>query len=138
MSVPPGPRYIASLVSQCVIPSAVTYLSLRVLCRILGVDFPSSGVVVVSALSKPLLFVIQHHLQPYIDGRAAKQLGAILPPMVEGTFATAGEKVVQCVKTGYPGDTFNVWMEEYGPTYQVPSLGHPMVCVFQLLFDITD
>jgi len=133
MNIPPGPRYIASLSSQCIIPSTITYLSLRILCRILGVEFPTSGALVVSGLSKPLLFVIQHHLQPHIDSRAAKRLGAMLPPTVEGTFATAGEKVVQCVKTGYPGDIFNVWMEEHGPVYQVPSVGTPMVSLLQLV-----
>ena len=120
--IPPGPGFIAKILMHCAIPSALTYLCLSLCFQTLDISLRHDIVVFLSVISRPAHF-FAHSLywRPYVDGRKAKELGAVLPPVLPGWMITLGFKAIASLKESYPGDIFLVWMKKYGYIYQIPT-----------------
>jgi len=122
MRLPPGPRLLLTLASQCVVPSLLTYLLLfPVSQRVFILPITSSTLVVLSLLAKPFAFVCQLLFRQVVYRYNATKSGALAAPLVPGTAVHVGQKAVASLTSGYPGDVFQAWMLLYGWIYQLPD-----------------
>jgi len=121
-SIPPGPRFIASILLHCAVASILTYVSLSLCLRALEISLRHDILVLVALVSRPTHFFVHHlYWRPYVDGWKAKQQGAVLAPIIRGPMANIGLKAIASLKEGYPADIFHVWMKKYGYIYQIPT-----------------
>ena len=132
--IPPGPRFIAKILVHCAVPSILTYISLSLFIRTLGIPLGHGIVVFLSGVSRPVHF-FAHSLywRPYADGRKAKELGAVSPPVIPGFALKVGAKVVASLRESYPGDIFLLWMKKYGYIYRIPTPHNTTVRLSSLL-----
>jgi len=121
MRLPPGPRLLLGLASQCVVPSILSYLVLYLGFQKLGIFLSSPILVLLSLLAKPFTFFCQVQLRPLIYRYNAKRNRASGAPLVPGTAAELGRKAVASLTSGYPADIFQVWMLKHGWIYQLPD-----------------
>ncbi|KII89803.1 hypothetical protein PLICRDRAFT_174635 [Plicaturopsis crispa FD-325 SS-3] len=115
VDIPPGPKYVASQLPRLLLPPIATYAVLTLL-------HPAPPLwlsVLAPLLSLPALLALGVWWEEWCNRRAARKLGAVLPPRIRGT-GLAGRKIckrlVENSVSGYIAEVFSGWAEEYGHT----------------------
>ena len=127
MPIPPGLTYIAHRLPHFALPGTALLLLLRAAETNTGVTLPLLLRITLFLIARPAIFFFDRSTRLFRDVRAAKALGAILPPVLQkGTFEILGE-LKRSVETGYPTDAFYIWTKEAGPTYLWRGLTHSTV-----------
>lgn len=103
MKLPPGPAYLCRLAPRVFLSSAIVYLSFRLLVWQYDCVVPTWLIVTLSALAKPFLFLGTKYFKRIRDARAARFLGAVLPPFVQESPLAIISKIVESTRNGYPG-----------------------------------
>ena len=109
MDVPPGLRYLSSLLPFFTIPSFVIFLVIRFANVYLGANISTTVTVLAILLARPALSVFQRYNTRYIDRRNAAANNAFILPHVEEkrpNFAGLSimKRLLEDFKHGYPGN----------------------------------
>jgi len=110
MDVPPGIRYLNSLVPFFAIPPCIVLLAIRITNVYLGANISTTLTVLATLLARPALSVFQRYYTRYVDRRnAAANNAFILPHVEEKRPNFAGLSIMKLLledfKHGYPGNT---------------------------------
>ncbi|KII89780.1 hypothetical protein PLICRDRAFT_174617 [Plicaturopsis crispa FD-325 SS-3] len=113
--IPPGPKYVASLIPRALISPTITY-------ALLALIWPTASAWVTAplyVLSFPAMFAFNHYWAGWRDKREAYKHGAVLIPKIPDPRwggRTVLAKMMENAKTGYIGEEFRGFTEKYGPT----------------------
>ncbi|KDR74320.1 hypothetical protein GALMADRAFT_250135 [Galerina marginata CBS 339.88] len=119
MGVPPGAVYLSRLAPHFAIPSAATYVALKLLQQKQDFAIPFWLVICITVLARPAIFVVNQVYSGWSDKRAAAANGAVLAPYVRESPFSIISSIVEGVRSGYPAHVFFRWSEEYGNVYQL-------------------
>ncbi|PPQ71744.1 hypothetical protein CVT24_006508 [Panaeolus cyanescens] len=125
---PPGPRHLITFLPRLFGPSFVVIASLNLwnvyiarnaqltsrLCPRLLVEVPIWAIVALGLVARPAWFYIGFYLDRFSDWRAARTLGAVLPPIVQDSALSIISKRKKSIQNGYPGDALYQYLKEYG------------------------
>ncbi|KAJ3512922.1 hypothetical protein NLJ89_g3244 [Agrocybe chaxingu] len=136
MAIPPGPRYLFSLLPFFLGPPAVVYAGLRLADTCLGLVVPTWVTVAAVVLARPFLSIFQRYYTRYKDRKAAAANYASIVPHVEEKRPNFGglsimSALVKDLKTGYPGDMTLTWMEKYGNVFQLRLISDNRIVTFE-------
>ncbi|PPR04826.1 hypothetical protein CVT24_010243 [Panaeolus cyanescens] len=140
---PPGPRHLIAFLPRLFGPSLVLVASLNLwnvyiegnaqLASILSsrylVQVPKWAIVGLGLVARPAWFYIGFYLERFSYWRAAKTLGAVLPPVVGDSTVSVISKRMKSIESGYPGMFTNRFRKEYGQggnIVQLSLLGNRM------------
>jgi len=101
MDLPPGPVYVLQNLHLVILPSAAVYLTSR-LARHLDIVTPPWILIAAIIFTLPALAFAKDQYKGWKDRRAAKSLGAILPPHVQESAFTVAKKALRSLH-GFPG-----------------------------------
>ncbi|KAF4616096.1 hypothetical protein D9613_011395 [Agrocybe pediades] len=128
-------RYFLSLIPFFLVPSAATYLGLRLLHEVQPTVFPSahSWVAIVACIfARPAFFFLQWYYTKWIVDRwEARKHGAVLPPHIKETAVGIIPELISSTRVGYPGNMIYQWGKIYGNTYQFSLLTNRIVVTFE-------
>lgn len=111
MDVPPGLRYLNSLLPFFAIPPCIVFLAIRFANVYLGVHIPTTLTILATIFARPGLSVFQRYYTRYVDRRnAAANNAFILPHVEEKRPNFAGLSIMKLLledfKHGYPGNNW--------------------------------
>ncbi|KIM42797.1 hypothetical protein M413DRAFT_444452 [Hebeloma cylindrosporum] len=135
MDIPPGLRYLNSLLPFFAIPPCIVFLAIRFANVYLEANISTALTVLAILLARPALSVFQRYYTRYVDRQNAAANNAFILPHVEEkrpNFAGLSimKRLLEDFKHGYPGDAFLEWTEKYGFAYQLrlPSDNRILTC----------
>ncbi|KAF8960212.1 cytochrome P450 [Flammula alnicola] len=124
MPLPPGPVYLLQNLPSLILPPIAVLISAKLLPRF-DISVPTWAIIVGCLWSLPIAIFLQVQYRDFVDHRAAKAHGAVLPPRVYDKWPgglSLLAKMVENLKDGYPGDQFVEWTEQYGNTLNMKAL----------------
>ncbi|KAF8075855.1 cytochrome P450 [Lyophyllum atratum] len=133
MHIPPGLRYLSQIAVSCLPASILTYAILTVLVG-RGTSIPGWLVRVSALLSRPAYLIISHFWSEVSKRAEARRRGALVVPQVDDPWPGGLSIIAAMVKnfkTGYPGDIFREWCEQYGNTYALKIIGEARIFTFE-------
>jgi hypothetical protein len=109
MDVPPGLRYLSSLLPFFIIPPCVVFLGITFVNVYLGANIPTTLTILAILLACPALSVFQRYYTRYVDRQNAVANNAFILPHVEEKrpkFAGLSimKRLLEDFKHGYPGN----------------------------------
>ncbi|KAG5719961.1 Cytochrome P450 52A3 [Termitomyces sp. T112] len=125
MPLPPGPIYLANRLPPLLVPLFSVYLLNRVLSSYFYISLPIWAMVISTISTVPLSVIIRFACIDFINRRNAAALGAVLPPHVKDKYPLGLGTLIESInnlKTGYPGEFFNVLGDKYGNTFNIRIL----------------
>jgi len=102
MDLPPGPVYVLQNLHLVVLPPAAVYLALRLAREYLDIVTPTWVQITSIICALPALTVAKNQYNDWKDRRAARSLGAVLPPHVPESAFTVAKKALGSLH-GFPG-----------------------------------
>ncbi|KIY49751.1 cytochrome P450 [Fistulina hepatica ATCC 64428] len=112
--LPPGPVFLVRVLPGLLLPAVCAFVGLRYYALVpiwqAAVGF------VVTLIATPFVKALHKTIS---NKRAAARLGAVLPPVIRsapGGFDLSAQ-IRNSTRSGYLGDVFARWSEEYGNTY---------------------
>ncbi|KAF9040763.1 cytochrome P450 monooxygenase pc-1 [Panaeolus papilionaceus] len=116
--LPPGLRYILTVLPSLVAPSLIIGASLFVTKTHFNAHaLPTWSILLISAFAHSIISYITDKLDRRTDQRAAKANNAVLPPLLNESSLSIVSKLTTSIRSGYPGDTLAAWAKEYGKNY---------------------
>ncbi|KAJ3514971.1 hypothetical protein NLJ89_g2053 [Agrocybe chaxingu] len=136
MAIPPGPRYIFTLLPFLLGPPAVVYGGFKFSNAFFGLTVSTWFTAIAVVLARPVLSIFERYFTRYMDRRAAATNNAFIVPHVEEKrpgFAGLSimAALVKDLENGYPGDMFLPWMEKYGNVFQLRLVSDNRVITFE-------
>jgi len=128
MHIPPGIAFLARSLPHFFGPFVVTYFGLRLADTHLGVATPSWLSILLSLVSRPIIFILDRKTRSYRNARNAAALGATLPPRFEGSPLDAGKQIRDSFVHGYLTDFIDHWTRRYGPIVGYSGSNADAVC----------
>ena len=109
MDIPPGLRYLNSLLPFFAIPPCIVFLAIRFANVYHGATIPANWTVLATLLARPALSVFQRYYTRYVDRRNAAANNAFILPHVEEkrpNFAGLSimKRLLEDFRHGYPGN----------------------------------
>ncbi|PPQ73115.1 hypothetical protein CVT26_014736, partial [Gymnopilus dilepis] len=122
MKLPPGPIYIIQNLPSIILPPALTLLTAKALPSLThtSTPIPTWALLLAAVLSLPIAWFLQIQYRDWRDARAARKLGAVLPPVVKSRLPGGLDvlrRFLDNLSNGYPGDLFVEFTKEYGHTF---------------------
>lgn len=102
MDLPPGPVYVLQNLHVVVLPSAAVYVSSRLARHYLDIVTPTWVLITAIVCTLPALAFAKDQYKSWKDRRAARSLGAILPPHAQESAFTVAKKAMRSLHD-FPG-----------------------------------
>lgn len=103
MKVPPGPKYLFSLIPFFAKPSVIAYFSLSLFQQHVYSGIPRWVIIALSIIARPGLFVLQQYVSEWLNQRGAAENDAILAPRVPEPSLSLISEFAESILTGHPG-----------------------------------
>lgn len=122
MALPPGPVYLLRLLPSFVIPSLAVYIFLRFLEATHDIIFPKCLAIPAITLAKPILFFATRYYWKLKDRRNASAKNAILVPYVQNSVYSTIVKLVESIRSGYPGESHSSRILQTGAEFMAKPI----------------
>ncbi|KAJ7261062.1 cytochrome P450 [Mycena rebaudengoi] len=125
MAIPPGIRYLCTMLPRVVTPALVVYTLVWSSRRFLALTVPAWLTATCCALSLPALVTVYVQYKEFVVRRAAAAHGAVVCPPIPGSIGgihMLSSATKRTLAEAYPGEPMAVLMKKLGNTVSVSFL----------------